>query len=69
MGHSTVTGLATAPPTVTSLSVTGRPSMAWAMFSTVLTLLTTHPTSSGMPPVGTVLPVMHQTRFCSSPAG
>ena len=40
MGQVTVTGWATAPPTVTILSTTGWPSMAWAMFSTVLTLLT-----------------------------
>ena len=45
---------ATAPAIVTNLWVTGLPCRALWILRTVLTLLTTQPTSSGMPPVGTV---------------
>ena len=50
-------GCSTSPTTERYFSVTAFPSRASAMFSTVPTLSTTHPTSDGSPRSGTHLPV------------
>ena len=68
-GTVTVRGCGTSPPTVTSLSTTGRPSAASAMLQSVATLLTTQPTSAGSLALGTTRPVTSWMMDFSSPEG
>ena len=69
MGAMTTWGLMTSPVSVTGLEVTGSATAARAIWTIVRTLLTTAPAFSGMPPSGTILPLISVRRICSSPAG
>ena len=57
IGTVSDTGSATAPAMVIVLSVTGLPSTACAMFTSVSTLLTIAPTWTSSPPGGISFPV------------